>query len=122
MLLTVEHKRGRKAILLERYIKEKLDEDVIAWYEPINGPCMEMQGYAGGWYCMPRHEKRGWGEPLGYNFQEAKDHIDLTARLRLPDRCKSYKNYKATKPPTCCGGKGCKVCWDKYEGLRPKGK
>jgi len=84
--------RGRKTIQLEKYIKEKLGIDAIVWYEPINGPCMEMQGYAGGWYYRDKedldeseYDDPSWGEPIGYNIKEAMNFIDITSKVYYDD-------------------------------------
>ncbi len=44
------------------------------WYEPVRGPCFEMQGYAGGWFV----EGDDIGiTPLGHNSREAMENIKL---------------------------------------------
>lgn len=76
-------KQGRKAIKLQKYFKEKCGLDVRCWYEPINGPCMEMQGYAGGWYYQELDDEGSpfsTGEPIGYSFDDAITMIDLLSR------------------------------------------
>ena len=73
---------GRKADIIRKAIEEKLhEENVRVWYEPIHGPCMEMAGYAGGWYWSNEDES-AFGEPLGYNLAEALAMVELTASLR----------------------------------------
>lgn len=38
------------ANILKAALEQATGEEVHkVWYEPIKGPCMEMQGYAGGW-------------------------------------------------------------------------
>lgn len=84
---------GRKTKLIEAAVREKLGvQNPRVWYEPINGPCMEMQGYAGGWYYLDADDIEDvaddFGEPLGYTVDQALEMIEITARMR--DRKDSY--------------------------------
>lgn len=83
---------GRKSKRIEQYIRQKLGiASPRVWYEPINGPCMEMQGYAGGWYYRDADDEEDelddFGEPLGYTVEQALEMIDITARLRAMEVC-----------------------------------
>lgn len=71
---------GIKAEKIKKAIEEKLGEtNVKVWYVPIHGPCIEMQGYAGGWFWSS--DEYG-GDVLGRNFTIAMEMIDLKAHLR----------------------------------------
>lgn len=49
------------------------------WYVPIHGPCMEMQGYAGGWMY---EEEDGFQDCIGgYSAEEAIEAIVVKAQL-----------------------------------------
>ena len=77
-----QKRRGPKAAKIKAALQEVLgDEETVTdvWFEPINGPCMEMAGYAGGWYYTT---DEGGEDCLGYNFDEAMEMIGLTKRLR----------------------------------------
>lgn len=57
------------------------------WYEPLHGPCMEMQGYAGGWmYETTDGREFTIG---GFTAVEAIEAIMVTASLR------AYSEYDA---------------------------
>ena len=73
-------KRGQKAKKLWKLIETVLQEKVKdVWYEPIHGPCIEMSGYAGGWYYILEN---GREDCLGYNFEDAVEMINLQAKLQ----------------------------------------
>lgn len=77
---------GRKTKLIQQALREKLGITADVWYEPINGPCIEMQGYAGGWYYSGVDEAGDhYEDVLGYNVAEALTMIQLTADLRKHD-------------------------------------
>lgn len=74
---------GRKTRKIQKALKEKLGITAEVWYEPINGPCIEMQGYCGGWYYNGVDQQGDhYEDVLGYNVQEAMTMIQLTADLR----------------------------------------
>jgi len=33
----------------------------------------------------------------------------------MKETCKNASRYKGKTKPKCCGGKGCKACWNTYE-------
>lgn len=73
-------KQGRKALKLQSYFKDKCDIEVRCWYEPLTGPPIEMQGYAGGWFYEEIDDEYppfSNGIPFGHNFNEAREMIDL---------------------------------------------
>lgn len=73
-------RRGSKAAKLKKLLETELGEKVVdVWYEPINGPCFEMQGYMGGWYYITED---GGEDCLGYNFDSAVEMIRLLAKNR----------------------------------------
>lgn len=41
-----------------------------------------------------------------------EDCPEHTASVR--GRCKNWKRYQGTQKPTCWKGKGCPMCWEKY--------
>ena len=80
--MTQQRRGGKKSKIIAKALREKLGlQNVDVWYEPINGPCMEMQGYDGGWYYSDLDEP-GHEDVLGYTVDEALKMIDLNAKLR----------------------------------------
>lgn len=69
---------SRKTDKLRKAIEQQIGHtNFRVWYEPVHGPCFEMQGYAGGWYVE--------GEdvpftPLGYSIAEAVENVPLFFR------------------------------------------
>lgn len=75
-------RRETKAQKIKAALQEMLGEEETVtrvWYEPINGPCMEMQGYAGGWYY---ETAEGRQDVLGYNIAEAMEMIRMMGESR----------------------------------------
>lgn len=71
------------ANILKRAMEKATGRKILrVWYEPINGPCMEMQGYAGGWMYQDETGENTLG---GYSAEEAVESIIVTARLRAQD-------------------------------------
>ena len=69
-----------KAEILKNALEKALERPIRrVWYVPIHRPCMEMQGYAGGWMYK---DDEGHEDCIGgYSFMEAIEAIIVTAHL-----------------------------------------
>lgn len=54
--------------------------------------------------------------PWDNHSWEYGESVAEEERKKLPLCCdKAYQSYKGQRKPTCCGGKGCQVCWMIYK-------